>query len=127
LAFIPKSSIYKEDAEGKTRGPRWKREELGISQKRVMYRVTFLPTAEESFKKLDPSTQRRIAQKIDWLSGNADKIIHHPLKSLPDDLRGLCRMRTGDYRIIYWVYDETERIKIYDIEHRGKDYRSLKK
>ena len=92
-----------------------------------MYRVTFLPTAEDSFKKLDPPTQRRIAQKIDWLSGNADKIIHHTLKSLPDDLRGLCRIRTGDYRIIYWVYDETEHIKIYDIEHRSKDYRSLKK
>jgi mRNA-degrading endonuclease RelE of RelBE toxin-antitoxin system len=92
-----------------------------------MYRVIFLPTAEESFKKLDPPTQRRIAQKIDWLSANADKIIHHPLKSLPDDLRGLCRMRTGDYRIIYWVYDELKHIKIYNIEHRGKDYRSLKK
>jgi mRNA-degrading endonuclease RelE of RelBE toxin-antitoxin system len=92
-----------------------------------MYRIIFLPTAEDSFKKLDPSTQRRIAQKIDWLSGNADKIIHHPLKSLPDDLRGLCRMRTGDYRIIYWVYTEIEEIKIYDIEHRGKDYRSIKK
>jgi mRNA-degrading endonuclease RelE of RelBE toxin-antitoxin system len=92
-----------------------------------MYRVTFLPTAEESFKKLDSSTQRRIAQKIDWLSAKADKMIHHPLKSLPDDQRGLCRMRTGDYRIIYWVYGQTEHIKIYDIEHRGKDYRSLKK
>jgi mRNA-degrading endonuclease RelE of RelBE toxin-antitoxin system len=44
-----------------------------------MYKITFLPTAEESFRKLDPSTQRRIAQKIDWLSENADKIIHRPL------------------------------------------------
>jgi len=46
---------------------------------------------------------------------------------LPDDLRGLCRMRFGDYRIIYWVYAETKQIKIYDIEHRGKDYRSIKR
>ncbi len=96
MAFIPKSPIYKEDEESKTRGPSWKREELGISEKGIMYRVTFVPTAEESFKKLDPSTQGRIAQRIDWLSGNADKIIHHPLKSLPDDLHGLCRMRTGE-------------------------------
>jgi len=92
-----------------------------------MYRVTFLPTAEDSFKKLDPPTQRRIAQKIDWLLENADTIIHHPLKSLPDDLHGLCRMRTGDYRIIYWVYTEIKQVKIYDIEHRGRDYRSIKK
>jgi len=92
-----------------------------------MYKIAFLPIAEESFRKLDPPTQRRIAQKIDWLSENADKIIHHPLKSLPNDLRGLCKMRIGDYRIIYRVYDEIKQIKIYEIEHRGKDYRSVRK
>ena len=92
-----------------------------------MYKVTLLPDAEESFKKLDRTIQKRIAQKIDWLANNADKIIHHPLTSLPDDLRGLCRIRIGDYRIIYWVYTETKHIKVYDIEHRSKDYRSVKR
>ena len=92
-----------------------------------MYKITFLPDAEESFKKLDRPIQKRIAQKIDWLAKHADTIIHHPLTSLPDDLRGLCRMRIGDYRIIYWVYTENKYIKIYDIAHRGKDYRSIKR
>jgi mRNA interferase RelE/StbE len=91
-----------------------------------MYKVTLLSDAEDSFKKLDRTIQKRIGQKIDWLANNADKIIHHPLTSLPDDLRGLCRIRIGDYRIIYWVYTETKHIKIYDIEHRSKDYRSIK-
>jgi len=91
-----------------------------------MFKVTFLSYAEESFKKLDKLLQRRIAQKVDWLAQNADKVIHHPLKSLPDDLRGLCRIRVGDYRIIYWIYNEEKHIKIYDIEHRGKGYRSIK-
>jgi mRNA interferase RelE/StbE len=80
-----------------------------------------------AFKELDKTIQKRIAQKIDWLAENADKVIHHPLTSLPEDLRGLCRMRLGDYRIIYWVYAETKDIKIYDIEHRGKAYRSIKR
>jgi mRNA-degrading endonuclease RelE of RelBE toxin-antitoxin system len=92
-----------------------------------MYKVTFLPDAEESFKNLDKSIQMRITEKIDWLSENADKIIHHPLKSLPDDLKGLCRMRAGDYRIIYWIYNDKRQVKIYDIEHRGKSYRSVKR
>ncbi|MEW6002953.1 MAG: type II toxin-antitoxin system mRNA interferase toxin, RelE/StbE family [Nitrospirota bacterium] len=65
-----------------------------------MYKITLLPHAEASFKKLDKTIQLRIAEKIDWLSENADKIIHHTLKSLPDDLKGLCRMRVGDYRVI---------------------------
>ena len=59
---------------------------MGITQKRVMYKVTFLPDAEGSFKKLDKPVQSRIAQKIDWLAANADKVIHHPLTSLPDEL-----------------------------------------
>jgi mRNA interferase RelE/StbE len=92
-----------------------------------MYKVTFLSDAEASFKKLDKSIQKRIAQKIDWLAENADKVIHHPLTSLPDDLCGLCRIRIGDYRLLYWVYNEAKHIKIYEIEHRSKNYRSIKK
>jgi mRNA interferase RelE/StbE len=92
-----------------------------------MYKVTFLPDAEDSFKKLDKPVQKRISEKIDCLAENADKIIHHPLKSMPEDLRDLCRMRVGDYRIIYWIYNKEKHIKIYDIEHRGKEYRSIRR
>ena len=92
-----------------------------------MYKVTLLPDAEKSFKKLDKPVQQRIAEKIDWLAQNADTIIHHPLVSLPDNLRGLCRIRVGDYRIIYWISSEGKHITIYEIEHRSKDYRSVKK
>ena len=92
-----------------------------------MYQVVFLPDAEKSFKQLDTTIQKRIAAKIDWLAENADLVIHHPLKSLPDDLRGLCRMRIGDYRLLYWIYSEIRQIKVYEIEHRGKEYRSVKK
>lgn len=92
-----------------------------------MYKIILLSEAEKSFKKLDSPIQKRIAQKIDWLAENAENTIHHPLTSLPDDLRGLCRIRVGDYRILYWIYNETKHIKIYDIEHRGKGYRSVKR
>gem|GEM_PF-6267732 len=37
--------------------------------------------------------QVRIADKIDWLAENAEKVIHHPLKAMPNDPRGLCRIR----------------------------------
>ena len=97
------------------------------AEKRAMFEVIVLPDAEASFRKLDKSVQQRIADKVDWLAGNADEIIHHPLTSLPDDLKGLCRIRIGDYRVIYWVYQETRQIKIYAIEHRSKAYRSIKR
>jgi len=76
----------REDILGK--GKSW-----GSLKREFMYKITFLPDAEESFKKLDKPIQKRIAQKIDWLAENADKVIHHTLTPLPDDLRGLCRMR----------------------------------
>ena len=92
-----------------------------------MFEVNLLPDAEAAFRKLDRAVQTRIGQKIDWLSENAAVMVHHPLTSLPDDLRGLCRIRVGDYRIIYWVYQEEKRVSIYAVEHRSKDYKSLKK
>jgi len=92
-----------------------------------VYKVILQSGAEASFKKLTVPIQKRIAQRMDWLAENAGKMIHHPLTFLPDDLRGLCRLRVGDYRILYWVYFETKHIKIYGIEHRSKDYRSIKK
>ena len=92
-----------------------------------MYQVIFLPGAEESFRKFDKTVQKRIAAKIDWLAENADKVIHHPLKSLPDDLHGLCRIRIGNYRLLYWIYTDITQLKIYEVEHRGKNYQSIKK
>jgi len=92
-----------------------------------MFKVTLLPDAEASFRRLDKYVQQRIALKIDWLAANADKIIHHPLTALPDNLRGLCRVRVGDYRIVYWLYQKTKQIRIYEIEHRSKHYGSLRK
>ena len=92
-----------------------------------MYKVVLLPDAESSFKKLDRKDQIRIAERIDWLADNANAVVHHALTSLPDDLRGLCRIRAGDYRILYWLYRDAGTIKVYEIEHRSKKYRSIRK
>ena len=88
-----------------------------------MYKVIILPDAEKSFKKLDKIIQFRIAEKIDWLADNAETIVHHLLSSLPDDLKGLCKAKVGDYRILYWIYKRKRLIKIYNMEHRSKVYR----
>jgi mRNA interferase RelE/StbE len=91
-----------------------------------MYKIILLPDAEKSLRKIDKTYLKRITLKVDWLKTRADKIIHHPLVSLPEDLKGLCRIRVGDYRIIYWVYHRNKTIKIYEIEHRSKNYGSLR-
>ena len=92
-----------------------------------MYKVKILPDAEKYLKKLDRSAQLRLSEKINWLAENADIVIHHQLSSMPDDLKGLCKIKAGDYRILYWVYHSKQVITVYIIEHRKQIYQSLRR
>lgn len=91
----------------------------------MAYRVIVLPSAETDLEKLDPDIRRRILRRAIWLGENASNIVHHQLVNMPDDLFGLCRLRVGDYRILYWLFRQQEVLKIYRIQHRSEIYRRL--
>ena len=91
-----------------------------------MFRVKISPDAFKELSKLDESIKRRIILKIDWLAANAGIITHHRLSNLPAHLRGLCKRREGDYRILYWLYQSQRLLKIYGIIHRSTEYEILK-
>jgi mRNA interferase RelE/StbE len=91
----------------------------------VAYRVIILPTAETDLEKLDPEPRRRILRRVVWLGENASQVIHHQLVNMPDEFLGLCRLRVGDYRILYWLRREQEVLKVYRIQHRSEVYRHL--
>ncbi|MBF0542448.1 MAG: type II toxin-antitoxin system RelE/ParE family toxin [Nitrospirae bacterium] len=90
-----------------------------------MYKVTIFPFTKKSLSKLDKIIQERITEKLVWLAENSDKIVHHPLVSLSEKLKGLCKLRVGNYRILYKVYHEESRISIFYIDHRNKVYNFL--
>jgi len=92
-----------------------------------MYKVKFGPDAEKDIEKLDKEIAERIIRKIEWIAINAENIIHHQLSFLPEDLKGLCRIHIGDYRVLYWIYFEEQRIQIYRIEHRSEVYKWLRR
>lgn len=98
---------------------------MGGTEKGPGYEIIILPDAERNLKKLTGEPLNRVVEKLDWLQQNADLIIHHPLTSLPDDLKGLCRLRVGDYRIIYWLISDARLIKVYAVEHRSRVYKKL--
>src|SRR6266480_3829621 len=54
-----------------------------------------------------------------WLSKNAAVMVHRRLVGMPDDLAGLCKLRVGDWRILYWIYHSEEVVRIYRIQHRS--------
>lgn len=91
----------------------------------MSYRVEIGAQAEIQLGNLDSAIAESIERKILWLANNTTNIIHRRLVGMPKDLLGLCKLRVGDYRILYWVYPEKKLIRLYRIQHRAEVYRRL--
>lgn len=52
-------------------------------------------------------------------------MVHRRPVGMPEDLAGLCKLRVGDYRILYWIYPPKKLIRLYRIQHRSEVYRQL--
>ena len=85
-----------------------------------MYRVQLLKPAVRDLESLDKSVGARIGRRIRWLAENFDVI--EP-KWLTGQLTGLCKLREGDYRIIYQVVRKEKLILVHCIGHRSDVYR----
>jgi len=91
----------------------------------MAYRVELGQNAGAQLSELDPSVGAAVERKIIWLAQNAADMIHRRLVGMPDDLAGLCKLRVGDWRILYWVYHAEKIVRIYRIQHRSEVYRDL--
>ena len=89
------------------------------------YQVIVLPTAEADLESLATEARVGVIRRVEWLRVNSLSVIHHRLQNMPDDLAGLCRLWSGDYRILYWHYPTKKLLKVYRIQHRSEVYRSL--
>jgi mRNA interferase RelE/StbE len=91
----------------------------------MFYRVEIGSRADAQLAELDSAIGSSVERKIQWLAENAAVMIHRRLVGMPDDLAGLCKLRIGDWRILYWVYHREEIIRIYRIQHRSEVYRDF--
>lgn len=89
------------------------------------YRLVVLPSAATEMARLSKGLRAALLDRMEWLRRNADAIVHYRLHNMPDDLAGLCRIRHGDYRILYWVSSTERTIHIYRVRHRTKVYRDF--
>jgi len=62
-----------------------------------MYDIRILKPAVKDLEQLDKVVAKRVVEKINWLAQNLDEI--RP-QHLTGELRGLYKLREGDYRII---------------------------
>ena len=83
------------------------------------YRVVFTSKSEEDLIKLDKLFTERILGKIRWLSENFDAITP---EALTGEYKGLLKIRSGDYRVLYSVHTNTRVITIHRIGHRRNVY-----
>ena len=85
------------------------------------YQIDIRPRAARSLRQLDATARKTVAQVIDSLGADprpvgATSLVGH---------RPYVRVRSGDYRIIYAVDDETHIVTVAAIGHRREIYRNL--
>lgn len=91
----------------------------------MSYRVEIGSKANSQLNELDAAIGQSVERKIQWLAENAAVMVHRRLVGMPEDLAGLCKLRVGDYRVLYWNYPSQKLIRIYRIQHRSEVYRRL--
>jgi len=85
----------------------------------MTFGVVFLDDAIADLQRLDRATAQRILDKIRWASENFDSI---PRIGLKGSLRGLYKLRVGDYRVIYTYDFASATLTIHRIGHRRDLY-----
>jgi mRNA interferase RelE/StbE len=89
------------------------------------HRVEIGGKADAQLADLDAAIGASVERKIQWLAENAGVMVHRRLVGMPADLAGLCKLRVGDYRILYWNYPAQNLVRTYRIQHRSEVYRRL--
>lgn len=85
-----------------------------------MYNLAFVPQVEDDFKRLDRSIRQRILRKVQWLSEHVHELTH---ESLSGQWVGTYKLRVGDYRVVYTLNHDKERILVHAVGHRREIYR----
>jgi len=91
----------------------------------MAYQIEVGKKADAQLAKVDAAIGASIERQIQWLAIHAADMVHRRLVGMPDDLAGLCKLRVGDYRILYWVYPGKKLIRLYRIQHRSEVYRKI--
>jgi len=80
-----------------------------------MYKIVFTKTSEKQLKKIPKKVQLTILKKIEALADNPSP---EGVKALKGKLASYCRVRCGDYRIIYSIENNRFVVLIVKIGHR---------
>lgn len=83
------------------------------------YHIDYLPDALKDLKRLEKTITTRIIEKIKRLAENAAILPHEKLQG---QWAGFCKLRVGDYRVIYTLRELEKQIIIEAVGHRRDIY-----
>ena len=83
------------------------------------YTITFAQSARKELERLSASVVNRIFPKIEAPAQNPRPPSCRKLRGFEN----LWRIRIGDYRVIYQVFDEELVVDIVTVRHRSQAYR----
>jgi len=86
----------------------------------VVYTIQYKPAASRQIAKLNKSIQARLKPKIKALANNPRP---HGAKKL-QGYENRYRIRVGDYRIIYEIWDNALVVIVTEVGHRSRVYGS---
>jgi mRNA interferase RelE/StbE len=84
----------------------------------LKYEARLSRRASKELDSLEKSIQKRILQKLEELQENP---FPHGATKL-QGMRGIWRVRVGDYRILYEVFSQEGLLLIDKIDHRSRAY-----
>lgn len=82
------------------------------------YTITFAHSARKEMEDFDAQIVNRIFPKIEALAKTPRPTGCRKLQGE----KNLWRIRIGDYRVIYAIYDAEQRIDVIAVRHRSKAY-----
>jgi len=88
----------------------------------MTYRIVIDDKALAKLAKLPKKIRRQIADKIDKLASNP----RPPGSTVLQQNKSLCRIRSGDYRIVYQIRQEQVLVLVIRIGHRKEVYKKLR-
>jgi mRNA interferase RelE/StbE len=82
--------------------------------------VRFTAPAHDQLARLDKPVAQQLLRKLHWLAENFEETVHLPLKG---NLKGIYKLRVGDYRLLYTIEEGKDQIVVHFAAHRREVYK----
>ncbi len=86
-----------------------------------MYEIIIHAKAEKEYRKLPERIKKTFAKAMRTLQTSPYPFREYDIKKLKGS-ENIFRIRTGDYRLIYFVEKDLKKITVLKMEHRGRAY-----